>query len=370
MVAEEKTIIGDPAVIATHWEYRCHGCEQLRYYPSTDTPKLCGACGCPTLTIGRPGTLPDKKEEKDMAELHLEQRPQTFKQMVGQDAACKQLVSMVKGQGLPHTLLFTGPSGCGKTTLARIVAKKLKCSGPDLEEINAADNRGIDMVRSVQMRCRAAPLYGEVRVFVIDECHQLTPDAQGALLKILEEAPGHVYFMLATTDPQKLRKAVKTRCTEIKVRALTEGELVDHVKAVASEYDATVSDKVAAKIALVSEGSARKSMVYLQQVMGLATEEVQLKVLEETDATQAAFEIARALMAGKPWATVAGILKNVDDDPESIRWMVLSYFTTVALGGSGKAGRAVDIIDEFTEPYFNTKKAGLVSSCYRSCHGN
>lgn len=304
-----------------------------------------------------------------MRELHLEERPNQFKQVVGQREACQQLMALAKADtGMPHCLLFVGPSGCGKTTLARIVRKKLLCGDSDFFEINAADNRGIEMVRSIQSRVGLSPIDGDTRVWLIDECHQLTADAQGAFLKLLEEPPAHVYFMLATTDPQKLKATIRTRCTEIAVRALTGAEVVALVQRVSTDRaGAALPDAAAEKLADIADGSARKALVLLQQIIGLDDEATMIEVLQRSDVQQAAIEIARAIMGRKGWKAVAEILRNCDEEPESIRYMMLSYFTKVALGGGKVADFAVDVMAEFQYNYFDTKKAGLVLSCFNAC---
>ena len=301
-----------------------------------------------------------------MREIHLEERPRTFKRVVGQRGACRQLISMAKSDGgLPHCILFTGPSGCGKTTLARIVKNKLKCSDADFTEINAAATRGIEMVRMLQSRIGTSPLESESRVWLIDECQQLTADAQGAFLKLLEEPPDHAYFILATTNPEKLRRTIRTRCTEIKVNALTEPDLIGLVRRIAEERGTDLDSEVLDKLAAVAEGSARKALVLLQQIIGLEDTEAQLNTLQNADAKQASIEIARALMSGKSWKHIAALIKACDGEPESIRWLILSYFSSVALGGGKNADAAVRILEEFQDNYFDTKKAGLVMSCYR-----
>lgn len=300
-------------------------------------------------------------------ELHLEERPVSFKQVVGQQAATAQLVGMAKGEGIPHCLLFTGPSGCGKTTIARIVRAKLKCSDNDFFEINAAETRGIDMVRGIQSRMTLSPLGGKCRVYLIDECHQLTADAQGALLKMLEEPPAHVYFMLATTHPEKLRKAIRTRSTEIKVRALTEAEITGLVTKVADSRDVELPAAVVTKLADVADGSARKALVLLQQVLGITDEDQQLKIIHNADASRDAIEICRALLAGKDWRTVAKIIQGCDAEAEGVRRLMLVYMTKVVLGGGRGADRAVEIIEEFEDNFFDSGRAGLVAACYRCC---
>lgn len=300
-----------------------------------------------------------------MRELHLEARPQSLKEVVGQDDACRQLAGLGASGNMPHCLLFTGNSGTGKTTLARIVRLKLGCGDADFVEINASENRGIEMVRDIQSRIGLAPIDGKCRVWLIDECQACTPDAQGAFLKLLEEPPNHVYFMLATTNPEKLRAAIRTRCTEIKLKELTPEQIKTLVASISEKYGCPVSDVVMDKIAEVAEGSARKALVLLQQVSGMSDESTQIRTLENAEAKQAAIEIARALLAKKPWGTIAGLIKNCDEEPESIRWMMMSYFTSVALSGKD-AGRCVDILEEFRDNYYDTKKAGLVISCYRA----
>ena len=301
-------------------------------------------------------------------DLYNEERPTSFRDVIGQKDACKQLISLGKSkQGIPHCILFSGPSGCGKTTLARIVRNKLKCSDNDFVEINGANDRGVEMVRGIQKRFGLSPMGGKSRVWLIDECHMLTQEAQSALFKLLEEPPQHAYFMLATTLPEKLKKAIQTRATDIKVRSLHEAEIASLVGTVMTKHTGqTLSPDVGAKLAEIAEGSARKALVLLAQIMGIDDVKVQLNILEHQDIKKEAIEIARALLNGS-WATVAPIIKACVGEPESIRWLVLAYFTTIALSASQKSGRAIEIIEEFECNYYDTKRAGLVVSCYRAC---
>ena len=297
-------------------------------------------------------------------ELHLVHRPTNYKQVVGQAAAVSQLVGFGKAKAVPHCLLFTGPSGCGKTTLARITRTKLGCGDADFTEMNCASTRGIDAVRLIQEKMGLAPISGRCRVYLVDECHQLTADAQGAFLKILEEPPDHVYFMLATTDPQKLRTAIITRCTEIKVSALSDADITAMVKRNGGDG---FTDKVLGALVEAAGGSARKALVLLAQCLTCDKEEDQLQALQPGDAQKAAIEICRALLRGCKWPEMCKIIKAVDDDPEGIRHLVLAYLTTVALGGGNTANRACAIMEEFMEPFFYTKKAGLVLACHAVC---
>ena len=142
-------------------------------------------------------------DDSEATELYRKYRPTSFKQVVGQEEAIRTLTELGKRKAIPHAILFTGPSGVGKTTLARILQRKLKCVGNDFVEMNAANDRGVGIIRSIQNKVGLAPMLGSCRIWLMDEAHQLTSDAQSAFLKLLEDTPSHVYFMLATTDPQK-----------------------------------------------------------------------------------------------------------------------------------------------------------------------
>lgn len=307
-------------------------------------------------------------------ELYLKYRPKKLSHVRGQAKSIAVLTDMAKRKAIPHVLLFVGPSGTGKTTLARIVAAKLKCTGNDFAEINAAEQRGIDMVRDLNQRIGLAPMNGPCRVWLIDECHALTSDAQSALLKILEDTPAHVYFFLATTDPQKLKDTVTTRCTKIKCEELKTDDIVGLVTSVfKAETGGDVNDGVAHRIAEVAQGSAREALVILHSVIGQQTTEKQLEAVQSIDVRADAFEICRLFMQPRTtWAEVAEVLRDSDADPEQVRYMILGYFRKVLLGsqgGSGKAKRAAAIIEIFQYNFFDSKAAGLAAACYSVVEG-
>ena len=302
-------------------------------------------------------------------ELYRKHRPKTFKTVVGQPDAVRVLKIMCETQRVPHALLFTGPSGCGKTTLARILKAKLECSDIDFQEINAADTRGIDMVREIRTRMSLAPVNGKCRIWLIDESHKLTNDAQNSLLKALEDTPKHVYFMLATTDPGKLLKTIITRCTEIKVKEMSPVALRELIKDICTRESLKISEEVEEKIIECALGSARLALVLLNKIVGIEDEADQLDAIERNAENKEAIEIARCLMNPRAqWHEMAKILKSCEAEPESVRWLVLAYMTNVMLGGGKGAARAFLAIEEFRDNFYETKKAGLVRACYAVMH--
>ena len=304
-----------------------------------------------------------------MSELYKKHRPRRLSKVIGQDEAVKMLESKSASGNIPHSMLFTGPSGCGKTTLARIVAKLVKCGKHDLREINCADFRGIDTIREIRGRMTQAPISGESRVYIIDECHKLSNDAQNAFLKQLEDTPEHVYFMLATTEPNKVIKTIRTRCTEISVKSLTDNDIEILVKNTLKKEKKEVSKSVIDKIVENSEGSARKALVFLDQIIDMEHEKDMKELIISSSSENAAIEIARALTKnGTTWPQMSKILKSVDlKDAEGIRYLILAYAKSVLLN-SGSA-RAFLIIDTFKDNFYDSKEAGVVHACYSIIKG-
>lgn len=279
-------------------------------------------------------------------DVQIKHRPKLWKHLIGQDTVVKMIRSKLDIGKFPHASMMTGPSGCGKTTAARIVKVKLQCHDGDYFEINAAskESRGINAVQEIESRMRLASLYGKARIWVLDECHKMTSDGQQSLIKLLEDMPAHVYFILATTDPGKLIKTIHTRCTEFKFAQLKEKDLTTIMRDVSDKEGWEPSDAVMERITEVSEGSARKALVVLGQVMELQTEEDRLAAVGKSETKHQARELTKLLMDGcRDWKKIAAILKDVEDEPESLRCMILGYANALLLNGA-KANRACEII--------------------------
>ncbi|PJB50511.1 MAG: hypothetical protein CO103_02115, partial [Chloroflexi bacterium CG_4_9_14_3_um_filter_45_9] len=252
--------------------------------------------------------------------------------MIGAETTVAALENMLAKGTLPHTLLFHGPSGCGKTTLARILKDRLDCHDMDFKEINCSDFRGIDTIREISYLMHLSPTGGKVRIWLLDEVHQLSKDGQNAALKILEDTPSHVYFFLCTTDPRKLMKTILTRCCEMPVRLLTHDELESLVNKICKRENVQISEDIREDIVIGAQGSARTALVLLDKILNLKPEEqteaIQQKLAEENEA----IDLCRALFAKKSWEQITAILKNLKGDPEQVRYAVLGYARSVLLG--------------------------------------
>jgi len=296
-----------------------------------------------------------------MTELYKKYRPTKFEDLVG--FKDKSIVQKVEDNTVPHAMLITGPSGCGKTTIARIFRRALKCSKHDFME---AAPRKVDDIRAINRQIHQAPMKGKCRIWLIDEAHKLTSDAQDEFLKTLEDTPSHVYFILTTTDPQKLKKTVRNRCMEIVVHPLSDKDALQLIDSVCDKENKNLLKEVADKIVDNSEGSPRKMLVYLDKVIGLEKKSEMLQAIVTATAEVQGIAIARALFnKSTKWNTMASILKETaGEEPEQIRWMVLGYAKAVMLGGGPLSGRAYNVIDIFGANFYDTKHAGLVSACY------
>jgi DNA polymerase-3 subunit gamma/tau len=206
--------------------------------------------------------------------LYRKYRPQSFKEVLGQEHIVDVLSSSLKQNRISHAYLFSGPRGTGKTSIARILAKEIGSSGLDLVEIDAASSRGIDEIRALRDAVRLFPLQSKYKVYVIDEVHMLTKEAFNALLKTLEEPPEHAIFVLATTEFEKIPETVVSRCQQFSFRKLPESILRKALLNIADKEKIKIDGEALALLAFFADGSFRDAIGFLDQVAGLGKEKI------------------------------------------------------------------------------------------------
>jgi DNA polymerase-3 subunit gamma/tau len=215
-------------------------------------------------------------------------RPQTFREIVGQQHVTKTIANAINSNRVAHAYIFAGVRGVGKTTTARILAKALNCEkgttadpdgtcascieisegrSLDVLEIDAASNRGIDQIRELREMVRYAPANSRYKVVILDEAHQLTDEASNALLKTLEEPPERVVFILATTRADDLVETIKSRAQLFQFRALSFKEIAEEIERITSEEKIKIEPGAVAVLARAAEGSVRDGLSLLEQAI-------------------------------------------------------------------------------------------------------
>jgi len=299
--------------------------------------------------------------------LQVTYRPTNFEEMIGNRGTIQSLRSCLEREDRPHAYMFCGHYGCGKTTLARITASVLGCDpeSPDLVMIDGGTDRGIAVARQLKEMSKYKPLYGDSKVFLIDEAHQTTKDFQNALLGDTEDQyPTFAYFIFCTTEPEKIIPTIKSRFSIFQVNPLNRSEVQQLLDWVLKTEDAALDKKVLEEIVAAGEGIPRDTLKILDQVIDLPTVEDQLRAIPQALVDDPDVKaLIDALRNSKKWGQIAPIIKEAKAPPEQIRQQVLRYFTAVLLGGDN--ARAALVLDCFLErPFYSGTKAELSLACF------
>ena len=285
--------------------------------------------------------------------LYRKWRPRSFADVVGQEHITSTLRREVAEGRTSHAYLFTGTRGTGKTTCAKILAKAVNCEHPvdgdpcnrcksclgidsgsftDVLELDAASNNGVDQVRALRDEAIYSPANVKKRVYIVDEVHMLSPAAFNALLKIMEEPPEHLIFILATTELNKVPATILSRCQRFSFKRITAADIEKRLTYIAKEEGIALTDDAAAMLARMSDGALRDALGLLDQcaaasqsvdterilsVLGLAgraeTERLMAALLA-SDAESALLQFDRLYAAGKDANSVLGELTTLTRD--------------------------------------------------------
>lgn len=300
-------------------------------------------------------------ENKPYRALYRSWRPQLFSEVVGQEHVVRTLQNALAAGRVAHAYLFCGLRGTGKTTMAKLLAKALNClegvnpepcgrcrsclevmdgRNMDVLEIDAASNRGIDEIRDLRDKARYAAAQNRFKVYIIDEVHMLTNEAFNALLKILEEPPPGVIFILATTETYKLPLTVVSRCQRFDFHLLEGKQVVERLQEVARGMDFTVEEDTLYLLARQAEGSMRDALGFLEQCRAYGGEKVSygevLEILGLT-APEVTYNLLQAVVEGDNLSGLAAINEVVSKGKDLQRFLreMILYLRRLVLLQSG-----------------------------------
>ncbi|MBE6103509.1 MAG: DNA polymerase III subunit gamma/tau, partial [Erysipelotrichaceae bacterium] len=225
--------------------------------------------------------------------LYRKYRPSTFEEVVGQKHVVMTLQNAIKNNKLAHAYLFCGPRGTGKTSVAKLLAKTINCTSenkpcghcancidiqesthPDVVELDAATNNGVDEVRELIEKVKYAPMQGKYKVYIIDEVHMMTSSAFNALLKTLEEPPEYCIFILATTEPHKVLPTIVSRCQRFDFNKVSVPVIKERLRYIVGQEGITCDDDALQLIAELAEGGMRDALSVLDQCIAYSQDNI------------------------------------------------------------------------------------------------
>ena len=335
--------------------------------------------------------------------LYRAERPEVFEEVIGQKHIVRILQNQIRTGTVSQAYLFAGTHGTGKTSTARILAKAVNCmegepGDPgvnlpcgkcenceairegrfvDVIELDAASNNGVDDLRAIIEMVKYPPAVGRYKVYIIDEVHMLSTAAENAFLKTLEEPPEHAIFILATTDPQKVRSTIRSRCMQLNFRRVTEEELVDGMKRICARRGIHATDDALSTIASRADGSVRDALSILEQCTAAGDRELnRAAVLEYTGAAGPDFFLALtgaviAGDAGKALVYIDEIIRRGKDPRQIMKdWlkhmrdlMIVKYVGKAEriVGSSGENISRLRAQADLTDAVFIEKAIRLIS---------
>lgn len=297
-------------------------------------------------------------------------RPETFKDVVGQQAITNTLEHAIATDHLAQALLFTGPRGVGKTTCARILAKKInQQAGAEDEqdfafnifELDAASNNSVDDIRTLTDQVRIPPQAGDYKVYIIDEVHMLSSSAFNAFLKTLEEPPAHAIFILATTEKHKIIPTILSRCQIFDFKRITVSDAKGYLAKIAEEEGVEAEDGALHIIAQKADGAMRDALSIYDRVVSFSGKNLTRKAVTENLNVldyDTFFKVTDLLLAGKiPDALVSfnDVLANGFDGNHFIAGLA-SHFRDLMVCQFEQTIPLLEVSEDTKEAYFNQAK--------------
>ena len=305
-------------------------------------------------------------------------RPMSFASVVGQEALTTTLKNAVTSGKLAHAYLFCGPRGVGKTTCARIFAKVINCTNPrpdgdacgecesckafaeqrslNIFELDAASNNGVEHIKTLMEQTRVPPQVGKYKVFIIDEVHMLSAAAFNAFLKTLEETPAHVVFILATTEKHKILPTILSRCQVYDFERMSVGNIISHLKNVASDQGVTYEEEALSLIAEKADGGMRDALSIFDQCVSFCQGNITYKkVLEDLNVLDAdnyfsAIDLALECKVTETMLLLNGVMEKGFDGGHFINGLA-SHIRNVMMAKDASTLKLIEASDTMRQKY-------------------
>lgn len=293
-------------------------------------------------------------------------RPSNFAEFVGNTDVIASLEAVLgREQDIPHCYLFTGISGIGKTSIARIIKNTLQVSDSDYIELDASSDRGIDAMRELKERSKYYPMNGANSLILLDECHSLTVNACEALLKLLEEPPSHVYFILCTTESSVFKPTLKRRLHCYDLKPVPYRLIQKYLESIYNKEGIEITNddrKVIECISEFSEGSPGKALKLLDQVIDLGDVQQAISIIEGdyTLIESNVAELCQLLLKGNNTTEILQKVKSLSSiDFESVRQGIMNYLGACLVKTNDD--RIASMMEIVCDPITTTNgKAGLI----------
>ena len=310
--------------------------------------------------------------------LYRKWRPMIFEDVVGQEHVSETLKNSISANRISHAYLFCGTRGTGKTSTAKIFSRAVNCLNPqngnpcnecevcrgiidgsilDVYEMDAASNSGIDNIREIRDEVIYGPTEAKYKVYIIDEAHMLTDDSFNALLKTLEEPPGHVIFILATTEPHKIPATILSRCQRFDFRRIGIDDISRRINKIVKAEGINITPDAAELVAELADGSMRDGLSILDQCAAYAKEELRYDDIVDIVGIadkRVLFDIADRIADGNSGAALLaadGFLEKGKEVLNFIEEFIMHFRCLMICKSTDNPGELLEKTDEITERY-------------------
>jgi DNA polymerase-3 subunit gamma/tau len=294
---------------------------------------------------------------------HEKYRPKTFSEIIGNEETVSTLEKLVEKKAVT-TYMLHGKRGCGKTTLAHIMANSLGIKSiNNIKEIDLGKAGNKDNGRDLNKLAIRSPLSGGSTVFILDEIQGASAGFFQTVLKLFEKPKAKKYFILCTTDPNKIPETIRSRCSQFEVESLNFKNANKLINRICKKENISIKKSESRAIINKSEGCAREILVLLEKISVIDDSDNRIKIIDGhyKSEEEKVNELCQMLINRNSWKEISSFLKKMKDDPENTRYAILGYLNAVLLN-SGSL-KIADMISLFEGSFIYSKKAGLTAAC-------